>query len=102
MGFDLHTIEMIDGGSPTAQPDRLKVLLEFAVATGAGAGAGDAVTTAISGVTLPANYIVLAEMDQDATWYTSNKTQTGFDIVMNPRLAANTLAAGTINIIVLG
>jgi hypothetical protein len=102
MGLDLHTVEMNDGSSPTAQPDRLKCLLQFAVTTAAGAAAGDSVTTTISGVTLPAAYIVLVEVDQDATWYAASKTQTGFEVVTSPRLAANTLAGGTINIIVFG
>ena len=58
---------------------------------------GASVTTAITGLTLPANsnYGVIVTPNQDAVAYVTSKTTTGFSVVLNPRLAANTLAAGT-------
>ena len=45
-----------------------------------------------------ANYAVSVDPQQDATWYTQNKTAVGFQVVMTPRLAANSLAAGTFTV----
>jgi hypothetical protein len=98
MPLPVHTVEIIDGGAPLSNPDRLKLVMLFGVANAAGGGAGAAVTTPISGIQLPPNYFVDIELSQDATYFITGKTQTGFNVVMNPRLAANTLAAGTFNI----
>lgn len=102
MGNPVHTVEVLNGSSSLSNPDRVKLLMQFAVANAAGGSAGAAVTTAITGLELPANYMVDVEPGQDATWYIASKTQSGFSVVMNPRLAANTLAAGSFNVRVMG
>ena|ERR1017187_7511 len=72
----------------------------FAVANAAGGSAGAAVSTAVTFTTpLPtANYLVTATPNQDGVCYVTSKLTTGFTLVINPRLAANTLAAGTIDV----
>lgn len=102
MGQPIHTVEMLDGSNNSLQ-DKLKVGLKAHVANAAGSGAGVAVTVAVSfgaNANLPANYTVSVDPGQDATWYTSAKTATGFTVNLLPRLAANTLAAGFIDVAV--
>ena len=48
-----------------------------------------------------ANYNVFVSPNQDAVAYVTGKTNSGFNVVLNPRLAANTLAAGTFDLLVL-
>ena len=98
MGLDIHTIDVVPGSNPTAQPDRVLFALLEGVATVAGGSAGAAVVTAIAGLQLPASYAVQVTPNQDATAFVSGKTNTGFNVTLNPRLAANTLAAGTVDI----
>lgn len=103
MGLDLHTIEVMPGSAPTEQPDRLKYWTQYNLANVAGGGAGLSVVTAVAvpvGAGLPASgtYIVDVEASQDCTAFVSGKTATGFNVTLTPRLAANTLAAGTFNV----
>ncbi len=98
MALDLHTLSLIKGTS-LAQSDRLLFGQQLGIANAAGSGAGAAVTVAVAFAgELPPKYNVSVDPGQDATWYITGKTNTGFNVVLNPRLAANTLAAGTINV----
>ncbi|RKR46303.1 hypothetical protein [Paraburkholderia sp. BL17N1] len=101
MGLPVHTVEVLNGSTPLARPDRLALALIEGLANVAGGSAGAAVTVAVTGLDLPAKYTVVVSPNQDATWYVSAKTNTGFTVNLNPRLAANTLAAGTIDIAIL-
>lgn len=97
----IHTIEMPDGAANLAQASRLLVGHIPAVPNVIGAGAGLAVVTAVAVKNLPAKYSVLINPGQDATWFVSGKTATGFNVTLNPRLAANTLAAGTFDAVIV-
>lgn len=102
MGQPVHSVEMIDGSKQSRQ-DRLLVGMQSGVANLAGGGAGASVVTAVSFAgkpNLPANYTVVVNPGQDATWFVSGKTATGFNVTLNPRLAANTLAAGAFDVAV--
>lgn len=103
MGIDIHTIEVHGGGTTTAQPDRLGMVMLQNVPTSAGAGAGSAVVTPVAGLDLPVSggYIVQVEPNQDAAAFVTSKTQSGFSVSLSPRLAANTLASGTMDIMVV-
>lgn len=102
MSLELHTVEVI-ADSQTAQADRLLVGQKVAIANVAGASAGAAVTVAVAFKdALPASYGVYVNPGQDATWYVSGKTAQGFNVTLSPRLAANTLAAGAIDVLVVG
>lgn len=96
--FDLHTI----AAENPAFTDRLHVK-RLSVANVVGAGAGDAVTAAVvfAGPMPDANYVVLFDAGQDVVCYASAKTTLGFTANINPRLAANTVAAGTLNILAI-
>lgn len=49
--------------------------------------------------TLPATYSVqIGDLGQDAIGYVTNRTQAGFTLNINPRLAASTLVAGTVDL----
>lgn len=102
MGVPIHTIDVI-AGAP-GQQDRLSVAHLPSQANLVGGGAGLSVVTAVAmpaGVSLPAKYTVLVNPGQDATWFVSGKTSTGFNVTLFPRLAANTLAAGTFDCLVI-
>jgi hypothetical protein len=100
MALELHNIELAQGTIPTA-PDRVIVGFQAAVANTIGGGAGQSVTTAVAFVGLPASYSVIVTPGQDAVAYVTTKTSTGFNVVLTPRLAANTLAAGTFDVLVV-
>ena len=68
------------------------------VANVAGGGAGASVTITVTGLkNLPANYVVVVNPGQAATYYVSSKTSTGFVITITPVLATTTLSVGTID-----
>jgi hypothetical protein len=104
MPLHLHEIQIPDGADAPNELDRLTIGFKFAVPNLIGGGAGQTVTVVVTGMQLPpaAKYTVLVQPNQDATWFVSAKTTTGFTITLTPRLAANTLAAGTIDIVIIG
>jgi hypothetical protein len=98
--IDIHAIEFLNGGVPS-NPDRLKAAI-LTVANAAGSGAGAAVTVAVAfAEPMPAAYQVFCDAGQDVVCYASAKTVNGFTLNINPRLAANTVAAGNVNLLVL-
>lgn len=103
MPFDIHTLEAPDGGANFANQDRV-ILATATLANGAGGSAGASVTVSFATqfVNLPASYAVLFDLGQDAIAFATSKTSTGFSVTVNPRLAANTLAAGNVTAIVIG
>jgi len=101
MARNIHTIKVPDGAVPQFE-DRVVVGMLANVANPAGSGAGAAVTVPLSGFDdLPANYAVIVNPGQDATWFASGKSATGFSVTLTPRLAANTLAAGSFDVVVV-
>lgn len=63
-----------------------------------GGGAGQNVTVPFTGLTLPAVYSVFVTPGQKAAPSVQNKTSTGFNVVLSPILAAETIAAGTFDV----
>lgn len=95
----VHSVETPAGSTPEQQ-DRVILGMQYNVANGAGAGAGLSVSVNVVMDGLPPNYAVAVSPNQDAVAYVTNKTSGGFTVTLNPRLAANTLAAGTFDFIV--
>lgn len=103
MPFDLFAMEVPDGAYGFSQKGRALVGAGIGVANAAGGGAGASVTVVVSGLkNLPTNFGVVVNPGQDATWWISAKSATGFTINLSPRLAANTLASGTIDWFLFG
>jgi hypothetical protein len=103
MSLIQHSIAIPDGATP-ANEDRTIIGSIPGIANVAGGSAGAAVTTTVqlpASANLPANYGVMVNPGQDATWYVSNKTFDSFTVTMTPRLAANTLAAGTFDVVIV-
>lgn len=98
MPSQVHTVENVPGASPYSAGDRLRAGLVLALANAAGGSAGAAVTVAVTGLSLPAKYFVSVSPNQDARWYISAKTQSGFTVNLLPGLASETIAAGTIDL----
>lgn len=100
MAIEIHTVEIAPGAVPT-YVDRILWGALLDQATPAGSGAGAAVTLNVTGLSnLPAHYGVVVNPQQDATWLVSGKSPSGFTVTLNPRLAANTLAAGAVDILI--
>jgi hypothetical protein len=97
----LHTVGVIAGADP-GWSDHARLGAIFAQAYGAGGGAGQAVTAAVTGLKLPPNYAVLPSPGADVTVYVTNKTASGFTLNILPRLAANTVAAGSVDLVIVG
>jgi hypothetical protein len=96
MPIPVHTVEVPDGLA-LQNSDRLVLGTLNGVANAAGGGAGQSVATAITGMSLPPKYQVIVDPGQDATCWITAMTAAGFTVNMSPRLAANTLAAGSFN-----
>lgn len=61
--------------------------------------AGQPSQLTVSGLNLPTNYAVqIGDLGQDATAYTSSRTNSGFTLNISPRLAASSLAAGKVDL----
>jgi hypothetical protein len=101
MSLDVHTVAVVPGTNLSAN-DRLHAGLLEGVANGVGSGAGAAVAVAVTGLKLPAKYTVVISPSQDATWYITAKTATSFTVNLLPRLASETLAAGTFDVAIFG
>lgn len=99
MTFPVHTVQ-VKKGSDLSRVDQIDLYLKKQIANAAGSSAGAAVAVAVA-APLPAKYAVFVSPSQDATWWITNRTQAGFTINLAPRLAANTLAAGTLDLMVL-
>jgi hypothetical protein len=100
MAIDVHTIAT-GTGSGFLRTDRVMTWFFPATANTIGGGAGSAVTVAITG-DFPSKYAVFVDgFSQDATAYVTAKTSAGFTVNLLPRLAANTLAVGTFDVLVI-
>lgn len=66
--------------------------------TGGTGGAGTSVEVAVAGLELPEVYTVNVTPNQDAVCNVTDKTQDGFTLTLYPRLATDTLVAGTADI----
>lgn len=81
--------------------DRVFMSQVIGVANLVGSGAGAVVTTAVALTDLPASYQVIVTCPADLTAFVSSKTATGFNVNLEPRLAASTVAAGTFDVLVI-
>jgi hypothetical protein len=102
MSLDVHTTSVAAGSASPSKPDRVQQYTAFGVANLAGGSAGAAVTTAVAvpvAAGLPSsNYFVDVEVSQACTAHVTNKTATGFNVVLTPNPATATLGAGTFNV----
>ena len=106
--FNTTTVDTVVSSADTQNNNpgtyRRCVLEMNDVASAAGSGAGASVATdVVFDPALPSSvsvYRVHVTPDQDAVPFVSSKTNSGFTFTLNPRLAANTLSAGTNDIYV--
>jgi hypothetical protein len=101
MPLDFHTVEAPDGSTFT-NTDKIIVGLQLGVVN-ASAGAGVAVTTAVSfpAGSLPAAYMVHVTPSQFCLPTVTAKTNSGFNVVLTPNIAANSIGAGTFDVMVV-
>lgn len=97
----IHSMSYTRGAALPSQQDRQRNWPQFGVANGAGgAGATVQVAVVVPDSPLPANgnYFVDYDLPADYTVFTTNKTASGFTVNLQPRLAANSVAAGVFNL----
>lgn len=100
MAFELHTTTVIDGGMNFARQDRLLLGFLSQVAYPAGAGAGQSVSVVVTGLKgLPTKSAIHVNLDQDATYYLTARANGTVTVVICPRLATQTLAAGAFDLL---
>ena len=99
MGQDVHTVEVPNGFVPLNNPDRV-LLGRLSVAIVAGAAASDSVVTNVTGLDLPPSYAAFALPEQDAVAFVTAKTNSGFTLTVNPRLATETVASGNVDVLI--
>lgn len=99
MPIPKHVI--IDHGG-FARSEAVVMAQKVAVANVIGGGAGLSVVTAVTFADpmMDTTYGVQVTPNQDAVAFVSGKTATGFNVTLYPRLAANTLAVGTFDVLV--
>ena len=80
----------------------VRMAMSANIANVIGGGAGLSVVTAVvfKSPMPSAVYSVNVTPNQDAVAFVTAKTTTGFNVTLFPRLAANTLAVGTFDVIV--
>jgi len=99
MAIDKHTMQVVDGSSAIFT-DRTIVGVLTGVVNASG-GAGVAITTAVTfSEPLPPVYAVFVTPSQFAWASVSAKTSAGFNVVLTP-IAANSIAAGTFDVLVV-
>jgi hypothetical protein len=101
MAIHKHTVSVLD---PSTGGDSRAVIMaqRIGVANVIGGGAGLSVVTPVAFPEgLPANYQVFVTASQDAVGFVTAKTAAGFSVTLFPRLAANTLAAGTFDVLII-
>ena len=102
MALNKHTVAVLDSPTVPSFTDRMIVGQQLAVANAAGAGPGTSVTTVVTfPEELPPAYSVFIQSYQDCTAFVTLKTVFGFSVTQTPRLAANALAAGTFDVLVV-
>ena len=101
MSIPVHVVDCLDG-SQFLFTDKVIAGLQLGVANVAGGSNGAAVTTAVSfpAGSLPPNYLVHVTPSQAAMVSVTNKTSSGFNVVLTP-LSTVTLAAGTFDVLVI-
>jgi hypothetical protein len=101
MGLDIHTIAVPGGMMGYANSDRVILGLET-VAYSAGTAAGDSVTVDVTFTEpLPTTFQVFFAPQADVTAYASSPTAMGFTLNIQPRLATETIAAGSIGLLIV-
>jgi hypothetical protein len=102
MAIAKHRSSVLDSPTPSQFTDKLLFAQQLNVANLIGGGAGTVVNTIVTfPEALPANYQVIVSPKQDATWFVDTRTTFGFTVHLEPRLAANTLAAGDFDVLVI-
>lgn len=105
MSIDVHTVDLMGPltgvTSSFSRTDRVLMGLNLAIANVAGGSAGASVTTALTG-SLSGTYGVFVSCSADVVASVTSKTVSGFNVVLEPRLATETIAAGTFDVLIVG
>jgi len=102
MSTQKHDLQVLDSPTSPTFTDRVIVGQQLAVVTAAGGGAGQTVSTVITFLEpLPASYQVVVSPALAVVWWITARTTFGFTVNIAPLLAATTLAASTVDVLVV-
>jgi hypothetical protein len=102
MGIDVRVIEQIGNTSNFARTDRVFLAAYPKAANPAASGAGASVQVSFSGLELPANYsVIVSGLSQAAIPTVTGRTNTGFNVVLNPLSGSVNLAIGTFDVVLV-
>lgn len=102
MAIDIHTISLLTPSTPLAHGERLGMIYMPQIAFPAGSGAGANSTVAVTGLQLPAKYmVVFGDLGQAGDAFVTSRSRTGFTVNVAPGLASATLAAGAVDLMIL-
>jgi hypothetical protein len=97
VGVAYHTLYTPDGAGVNLAD---RIVIGSVTVTYASGSAGAAVTTAVSWAgRIPTPYTLLMSCVEDCTYYATSRTYTSLSLVVAPRLAANSLAGGTVELL---
>jgi hypothetical protein len=101
MAIPVHTVDCVDG-SQFNYTDRVVAALQLGVSNAAGGSGGASVSTPVSFPvgSLPPTYMVHITPSQPAMVSVTNKTSSGFSVVLTP-LSTATLPAGSFDCLVI-
>ena len=101
--LDKYRFQCMDSASVPTFTDRSVAGQQLGVVTAIGGGAGQTVSTVVTFTEpLPANYQVIVSPALAVVWWITARTTFGFTVNIAPLLAATTLAASTVDVLVIG
>jgi hypothetical protein len=101
--LDKYRFQCMDSATAPTFTDRSVAGQQLAVITAAGGGAGQTVSTVITFTEpLPASYQVIVSPKLAVVWWITSPTTFGFTVNIAPLLAATTLGASTVDVLVIG
>jgi len=100
MAFELHTVEVPNGLDGFSRSDRA-ILGLVSIPYGAGAAAASVTATVTFAEPLQTPFDVFFSASADVTAYVTAQTPLSFTVSVQPRVATNALAAGTIGALIV-
>jgi hypothetical protein len=99
----VHVTDILDGSTPLSWSDRIRLGVKLALANAAGSTAGSPVAVPVTfSEALPPQYAVSVDAGQECISWVTAKTGSGFTVNLAPYPSTATLAAGSINVTVVG
>jgi hypothetical protein len=102
MSIAKHRASVLDSPTASQRSDQILFGQQLGIVTAAGGGAGQTVSTVVTfPEVLPANYQVIVSAQLAVVWWITARTAFGFTVNIAPLLAATTLGASSVDVLVI-